>query len=203
MDIGRAFSFVFQDPAWIRKILLLAVMFFIPIIGWLIIGGYTLRLIKNVIDGVPQPLPEWDNWGGDLGGGLKVLVVGIVWGIPIWIITAVLDSGDSWLLGFVSWLLSVGWSAVQMSAMGDLARAGNIADAFSMKVVNRVLNNFPIWIVYILGTFVFGIFALIGLIGLIIGIVITASIAIAATAHLGGQAYRLSEGAAVPAQPRF
>ena len=90
-----------------------------------------------------------------------------------------------------------------MSAMGDLARAGNIADAFSMKVVNRVLNNFPIWIVYILGTFVFGIFALIGLIGLIIGIVITASIAIAATAHLGGQAYRLSEGAAVPAQPRF
>ena len=108
MDIGRAFSFVFQDPAWIRKILLLAVMFFIPIIGWLIIGGYTLRLLRNVIDGVPQPLPEWDNWGGDLGGGLKVLVVGIVWGIPIWIITGVLDSGGSWILGFISWLLSVG-----------------------------------------------------------------------------------------------
>ena len=203
MNIGRAFSFTFQDPAWVRKILILAVMFVIPIIGWLIIGGYVLRLLRNVINGELNPLPEWDNWGGDLAGGAKVFVVGFIWGIPLWILTAVLDAGDSFILGTLSWFVSVAWSAVNMSAMADLARSGNIADALNAKPIKRVLNNFPIWIVYIVGAFIFSLFALIGLIGLIIAVIFTGAIAVVATTHLGGQAFRLSEGESVPVAPRF
>lgn len=203
MDIGRAFSFTFQDSAWIRKILILAVLVFIPIIGWLLIGGYILRLLKNVIDGVPHPLPEWDNWGGDLAGGLKVFVVGLLWGIPLWILSGLLQIGDSWFMDFVTWILGVVWGAVQMSALGDLARNGNIADALNARPLQRVLNNFNAWLVYIVGAFIFSIFAMIGLIGLIIGIVVTIAIAAVASTHLGGQAYRISEGNALPAAPRF
>lgn len=203
MDIGRAFSFIFQDPAWIRKIIILAVLFLVPIIGWLLIGGYALRLLKNVINGEAQPLPEWDDWGGDLAGGFKAFLVGLVWSIPLFIVTWVLDSGDSFILGAISWLISVGWSAVTMSAIGDLSRKGDLADAFNMRVIKRVTGSFPVWLVYIVGAFVFSLFALIGLIGLIIGVIFTGAIALAASTHLGGQAYRLSEGESVPATPRF
>lgn len=203
MNIGRAFSFTFQDPAWIKKILILAVLIFIPIIGWLMIGGYILRLLKNVIEGAHQPLPEWDNWGGDLAGGLKVVVVAIIWGIPIWIISGILRASDSWLFDFVAWLLGVAWGAVQMSAFGDLSRNGNIADALNARPIKRVIENFNVWIVYIVGAFIFSLFAMVGLIGLIIGVVVTIAIAGVASTHLGGQAYRLSEGDAVPQAPRF
>ncbi|MCC6703300.1 MAG: DUF4013 domain-containing protein [Thermomicrobiales bacterium] len=203
MNIGQAFSFTFQDPAWIRKILILAVLFFIPIIGWLIIGGYLLRLLRNVINGDPQPLPEWDDWGGDIAGGLKALVVGFIWGIPLWIITGVLNSGDSFLLSLISSLVSIVYGTIQLSAMGDLARNGNIADALNARPLQRVLNNFSIWLVYIVGAFIFALFSLVGLIGLVIGIVFTLAIALSATMHLGGQAYRLSEGQAAPVAARF
>jgi len=203
MDIGRAFSFIFKDPSWFKKILILALLFLVPIIGWLMVGGYTLRLLKNVIDGVDQPLPEWDDWGGDLAGGFKAFLVGLIWGIPIWILTFVLNLGDSFILGAIAWLISVGWSAVTMSAMGDLARRGDIGDAFNARVIKRVTSNIPLWLVYILGAFVFSLFALIGLIGLIIGVIFTGAIAIAASTHLGGQAYRLSEGESAPVAPRF
>jgi hypothetical protein len=203
MNIGRSFSFIFQDPSWFKKVLILAVLFFIPIFGWLIIGGYLLRLVRNVINGVHQPLPEWDNWGGDLAGGLKVLVVGFIWGIPIWIITGILNSGDSWLLSTLASVVSIAYGAVQMSAMGDLAVKGNIADALNAGPLKRVLNNFSVWMIYVIGAFIFAIFSLFGLIGLIIGIVITLAIALAATCHLGAQAYRLSEGDSLPAAPRF
>lgn len=203
MNIGQAFSFTFQDPAWIRKIIILAVLFFIPIIGWLLIGGYLLRLLRNVINGEPQPLPEWDNWGGDIANGLKVFVVGLIWGIPLWIVSWILNSGDTWLLSTISSLISIAYGAVQMSAMGDLARNGNIADALNAGPLKRVLNNFSIWIVYIVGAFIFALFSLVGLIGLIIGIFLTLAIALSATIHLGAQAYRLSEGQAAPEVARF
>jgi hypothetical protein len=203
MSIGRSFSFAFQDPAWLKKVLILAVMFLIPIFGWLIIGGYLLRLLKNAIEGVPNPLPEWDNWGGDFAGGLKIVVVAFVWGIPIWILTGVLRSADFFLLDFVAWIASLAWGAVQLSAFGDLSRNGNIADALNAKPFNRVINNLNVWVVYVIGAFVFSIFALVGLVGLIIGIVFTLAIAAVASIHLGAQAYRLSEGDAIVAAPRF
>jgi hypothetical protein len=55
----------------------------------------------------------------------------------------------------------------------------------------------------VIGAFVFSIFALVGLVGLIIGIVFTLAIAAVASIHLGAQAYRLSEGDAIVAAPRF
>lgn len=203
MSIGRSFSFAFQDPAWLRKILILAVMFLIPIVGWLIIGGYLLRLLKNAIEGVPNPLPEWDNWGGDFAGGLKLLVVGFVWGIPLWIISWILRSADFWLLDFIAWLAGIAWGAVQMSAFGDLSRNGNIADALKARPFQRVINNLNVWIIYMIGAFIFSLFALVGLIGLVIGIVFTIALAVVASTHLGAQAYRLSEGDTIQTAPRF
>jgi len=203
MEVGRAVSFIFQDPRWITKVLICGVLFLIPIIGWLLIGGYTLRLIHNVIIGDAQPLPDWNNWGGDLAGGLKAFVVYFLWGIPLWIVQGIDRSTDSALFALVSFVISVIWGAVTISAISDLARDGNIADALNLRPLNRVFSNLGVYLVFVLATFVFYLVAMVGLIGFIIGVIFTLAIALMASSHLGGQAYRQAEGqGAVPA-PRF
>jgi hypothetical protein len=203
VDIGRSISFIFEDRSWIAKILIMAVLFIIPIIGWLLIGGYLLRLLTNVINGQSDPLPEWNNWGGDIAGGLKAFVVGLVWSIPAGIFNYVLNLGDNWLLSLVAWIGGLVWSAITASALCDLAVSGNIADAFSRRAVDRVLQNLNIWAIVIVMSFVFSLLALVGLIGFIVGVLFTLAIALTAQMHLTGQAYRASEGRGTVPSPRF
>lgn len=54
----------------------------VGILGWLMVGGYGLRFLDNVRQGVSEPLPEWDQTGDDLGRGFRLLVVSLVWNLP-------------------------------------------------------------------------------------------------------------------------
>jgi hypothetical protein len=54
----------------------------IGIVGFIIFAGYCIRLLQNVRDGQPYPLPEWDQWGEDLARGFKLVVAYIVWALP-------------------------------------------------------------------------------------------------------------------------
>src|SRR6478752_5815282 len=164
MDIGRSISFIFADRSWVSKVLICGLLFFVPIIGWLLIGGYLLRLLHNVITGTEPALPEWNNWGGDIAGGLKAFVVGFVWAIPIFIIQAIGKAIDVSLLTFLITVLSWIWGAVSVSALSDLAVSGNMADAFNMRPFNRVLSNLGPYIIYLLMAIVLGILAMFGLI---------------------------------------
>ena len=91
MDIGRAFTFFFNEDRWIEKLaigtgllLISAILGFalIGIIGAFILTGYSLRLMRNVEAGKTQVLPEWNEWGDDLVRGFKLMVVGFVWSLP-------------------------------------------------------------------------------------------------------------------------
>jgi hypothetical protein len=82
MDIGKSFSFVFQDPKWITKLLIGAVLLLIPIIGWIPVTGYYLTTLKNVSDGKESPLPEWSDFGGFFMKGLYGWIGSIVWYLP-------------------------------------------------------------------------------------------------------------------------
>jgi hypothetical protein len=204
MDIGRSISFIFADRSWVSKVLICGLLFFVPIIGWLLIGGYLLRLLHNVITGTEPALPEWNNWGGDIAGGLKAFVVGFVWAIPIFIIQAIGKAIDVSLLTFLITVLSWIWGAVSVSALSDLAVSGNMADAFNLRPFNRVLSNLGPYIIYLLMAIVLGILAMFGLILLVIGVVFTIAIAGFAQTHLAGQAYRISENkSATGAVARF
>jgi hypothetical protein len=48
----------------------------------ILIAGYGLRLLRNVRDGNPRPLPEWNDWGNDLVRGFKLVVLGAIWALP-------------------------------------------------------------------------------------------------------------------------
>ncbi|MCX7670703.1 MAG: DUF4013 domain-containing protein [Anaerolineae bacterium] len=96
MDFGKAFTFMFEDPDWVRKlgigtvvgavaILLSPVL--IGLVPMIMILGYCLDVLRNVADGQTYPLPEWEDWSGFLTRGFKLLVAFFVWSLPIILIS--------------------------------------------------------------------------------------------------------------------
>lgn len=92
MEYSKALSFIWEDPRWQQKMLIgtgvmiasIVLSFvLVGILGFLIAMGYCVRLLQNVRNGQPHPLPEWDQWGEDLARGFKLFVVSIVWSLPI------------------------------------------------------------------------------------------------------------------------
>jgi len=83
MDIGKAFSFVFEDEKWVSKVLLGGLFMLIPIVNFAVIG-YMLKVAQNVAQRNPRPLPEWG--GGEFGNhfmrGLHGIVIQIVYQLP-------------------------------------------------------------------------------------------------------------------------
>jgi len=92
MDIGRALTFFTEDERWIEKtaigtgVLLISTLLsfiLVGVVGFIIVMGYSVRLLQNVRDGVTPVLPEWDQWGDDLSRGFKLFVVQFIWALPI------------------------------------------------------------------------------------------------------------------------
>lgn len=81
MDIGKAFTYVFEDPNWIMKILIGGIVLLIPIVNFAVYG-YMLTTLKNVADGQPNPLPEWSDFGAHFMKGLYAAVGVIVYLLP-------------------------------------------------------------------------------------------------------------------------
>ncbi|HMT20325.1 MAG TPA: DUF4013 domain-containing protein [Promineifilum sp.] len=76
MDINKALRFVIEDKQWISKIIigaLLTALGFL-IVPALIVQGYVVKIIRQVMGGDWDGLPEWDDWGKLLGDGFKVAV---------------------------------------------------------------------------------------------------------------------------------
>jgi len=83
MDIGRSFSYMFDDEGWLKKIAIGGVLNIVPVVNFIPIG-YGLRALNNVAEGIETPLPEWDDWGGDFTKGLMVTIASLIASIPIW-----------------------------------------------------------------------------------------------------------------------
>ncbi len=91
MDITKAFTYVFEDKNWMTKILIgglisLASFLIIPIF---LLGGYSVAIIRNVMKGVEEPLPEWEDWGGFLNDGFSVFLAQFVYTLPMLILLCV------------------------------------------------------------------------------------------------------------------
>ena len=84
-DFARPFTFTFQDPRWVQKVLLggLFTLASVFIVGIFFVAGYLARLVRNVIAGVPHPLPEWDDLGEYFSEGLRLFCVSLVYTLPL------------------------------------------------------------------------------------------------------------------------
>lgn len=91
MDLARAFGYIFDDPEWTGKLVITAVIglvsaIFAPLLiglaGYALLLGYMVDLVRNVRDGISNPMPAWDDYGKKLSAGANVLVAIFVYNIP-------------------------------------------------------------------------------------------------------------------------
>lgn len=126
LDFGKGFQFVFEDPEWIKKVLVggLFVLLSSVFVGLLFLGGYFLRLIQRAARGEPRPLPGWDDLGGILTDGVKAC--------GLYLIGTAVAALVPLSLGCVLFVLGGGMSAL-LGASRDLA--GAAAGALVLGVV--------------------------------------------------------------------
>lgn len=96
MDIGRALTFTFHDPGWVRTfgiaVLLgltqraarLAVPGVAPLVelaAAVLLAGFTLHVLRRVAEGSDLPLPSWTDWSRLVVDGSKSLLVTLAWAL--------------------------------------------------------------------------------------------------------------------------
>ena len=87
MNLGRAFTFAFEDKDWLKKLGIAGLVMLIPIIGQLTVSGWALETTRRVIHHEPEELADWGAFGDYLVKGLKIFVIGIVYALPIILIS--------------------------------------------------------------------------------------------------------------------
>lgn len=202
MSFMEAIQFPFQDEKWVNKFLITVVLLFIPIIGWLIIYGFVIRMIRNVQTDVNR-LPEYDDFGGDLSRGFMAAIGSLVYYIPSILLSccsSVLNNSDSGGAAALSCLISLaqfGYNIIILpfvaSALAHFAHNEQLSTSFFdfNSRVNDVTSRIGDAVMYVLNYFIIGI---IGAVATAVGLIlccIPGLIAIAAfqfaTAHLVGQ----------------
>ena len=98
MNIGSAFTYMFDDENWIKKILIGGVVAIIPIVNFAALG-YLIQVIRNVRDGQPLPLPEWDQFGKYFMDGLWIFLIILVYMIPIILLACLQGIGGAVVAG--------------------------------------------------------------------------------------------------------
>jgi hypothetical protein len=225
MDIGKSFSFVFEDEAWITKvliaaaILLLGLLFswvlFIPmIIAFVLLAGYSVEIIRRVLRGELDGLPEWDDWGTLFRDGLMVMIIAIVYALPIIVLSicfsvpigvAAEDAEGvsvafSMLLSCVTLLYAIAMSLVLPAATAFYAAEDDLGAAFRFgDVFSLVREHLSTYIITFLMSWVAGLIGSAGSIVCGIGWLLTLPYAYMVTGHLYGQAYVEATGQALPA----
>jgi hypothetical protein len=209
MDFGRAFLYTFEDRDWLRKLLIAALLMIIPFLGTMFVAGWALKITRQVIQGDPEPLADWDDFGGYLVKGFQVFVIGLVYALPIILISACTSglsvtflensSGDEFSSAFSVVMLCVSCLSIFYgiflafmipAALGNFAASDQFGAAFRFGEVFGLVRKAPMaYFMVFLGSLLAGIIAMVGIILCFIGVLFTSAYAQTIIANLQGQAY--------------
>ena len=210
MNFGRAFSYVFQDREWFKKILLIAVISLIPVIGQMVAMGFALEIMKRVINNDPETLPAL-NFGGFLGKGFQAFIVSFVYAIPLFIfvfptqiptflagsldseIVTYLTIGLGCICGGLAFIYAILMMFMIPAAYAQLVVGGSLGAAFQFGKVFGLVKKAPVaYLVAILGNAVGSFIAPFGAIACGIGVFFTLAYSFAIMGHFYGQAYNVA-----------
>ena len=212
-DFAKPFSYVFDDPDWLTKILI-GGLFYIAgflIIGWFFILGYVARTTRNVIAGHARPLPDWENLGDFFNEGLRLfgvalcvvlpmmmLAFGIM--IPAGILSSIDNEGVAAIGGLMSGTIACLFVPISLAVwffmpamllfaiveqrFGAAFEFGRIWAFIKQNIGNYLLALVLYLIARFIGSF--------GLILFCIGVVFTGFWSFLITAHAFAQVYRLA-----------
>lgn len=184
VDFGRCFTFLTEDPEWVKKVLIggafaLACSL---LVGIPFVLGYFARTLQRAAAGEARPLPDWDDLGGIFSDGLRLTAVyllhtlavlagvaalGCVAALPL---LALSGAGASDVLGLLGGfgivaaygVLMVGSLALAVYLPAALARSalrGTVGDGFAWReilgFIRANLGNYLLsLVVFLLASFV-------------------------------------------------
>lgn len=162
-----ALQYPLKDSSWITKMIIAGVLLFIPIIGWLILGGYALRTTKGLLTN-QTGLPEWDDWGGDLSRGFMAFLGGLLYNIPTILIsccTTILGNSDNFAIVALNCILSLvqlGYGFVIVPFLFSAIARFSLTEDFGSYLdfggrFEDVTNNSGDALMLVLNYFIFGI----------------------------------------------
>lgn len=92
MELEHAFSFVFQDKEWFKK-LGIAALLAISIIGSFALFGWLGEISRRVANEEEEPLPGWEPLGDYFLNGLKIFAITLIWSLPVVLVIIVTSLG--------------------------------------------------------------------------------------------------------------
>jgi VanZ family protein len=214
MDFVKSFTYQFEDPDWLKKIGIAALISLIPLVGQFFVLGWLVDTTKRVIDKVENPMGDWSDFGGYFVKGLAIFVIGFIYALPIiifevclyGIIFAMAGSATSDTTGSILGILTTCLSClvfiyvilllfVLPAAYANYAATGSFSAGLRFGEVFGLVRKAPgAYLLVVLGEILAAFLAGLGMILCIIGIIITAAYANAAISHLYGQAYNEASG---------
>jgi MFS family permease len=217
MDFGKAFTYVFEDKDWLKKIGIAGVIALISIVlsaiiigiaGFFLLGGWLIELTRRVIQHDPEPLPDWNDFGGYFMKGLQVFVISLVYSLPVILISGcgnllpvmMQNSNSNSLATVVSIVTSctacfsiiygLFLGIVLPAALGQFAATGQMSSAFRFGEVFGLVRAAPgAYVMVLLGGIIASVITSLGVIACGIGIAFTMAYGMAIDGHLYGQAY--------------
>jgi hypothetical protein len=208
MDIGKAFTFVFEDERWLTKVLIGGLLIWIPIVNFAVFG-YMLKVAQNVAQGNPRPLPEWSDFGDLFMRGLYYFVITIVYQIPTILLGCVVggivgglgaaasESSDSAAGGVAAIALclyplllvvAISLSIVTYAAVARYVATNTLSEAFKFgDVFGFVRKSIGSWLILILVAILAGIVGQLGIIACGVGVLFTLFYAYVVQGHALGQ----------------
>ncbi len=89
LDIAKSVTYIFDDEEWVTKI---AIMLAVSIgvgLSFLLVGlvfvaaqiGWTMELIRNMKDGVANPMPSWEGFGEKISDGAAPMGAGVAYAL--------------------------------------------------------------------------------------------------------------------------
>lgn len=214
MDIGKAFSYVFDDEKWITKILIggLFVLLSPLLVGIPFLLGYVVETVGNVMRDETRPLPEWTDLGDKFVKGLILIAVAILYNLPVIFLACLLgilslaagDRGEGLLASgrlcvqCLSSLWGLLMAIVAPAVVIRYAESGEFGAAFRFgEVFSLITANLGNYIVALLLGWVASLIAGLGTILCLVGVLFTTFWSYLVAAHLWGQVGRQARPTAV------
>lgn len=216
MEIGRSFSYMFEDKDWLKKIAIGGVLNIVPVLNF-VPYGYSLRVLKNVSERKDETLPEWDDWGGDFVRGLVACCLApLIYWIPALllgalagIVSAIAGSSSdaesiasicNIVVGCISTLYGLIVALILPAGIIKYAQQGQFGVFFRFGELVRLISvNVGAYIVALLMVVVaFLAASIVGTIACVVGLCFTTFWATLVAAHLFAQ---VAPAPAVPGAP--
>lgn len=197
IDFGDSFTHMFKDPRWFMKLTMgvLYLILCVVLIGFPILAGYFRRQFLGLVRTDGHVLAEWD-FEEDFRAGLPMIGAILCYVIPVVLLCAIPCIG--WCLAapldlLVAFLLP--------AALTRLVTEDRFEAAFDFKwIFDYIGNNLGNYVLAFVIAILSQIFALLGIVLLIIGIFYTTFWSRLVAVHAFAEVYRASlpDGEAVP-----